>query len=177
MGDVHSKLAPLSLNKPLPGIGGLPPLRSPTGLAPLRPPPSMGGSLSSTGGSSRPSDTLGGLGGSSRPGDILGGSSRPTDTLGGSSRPIDTLGGSRPTDTLGGSSRPGDTLGGSRGDGLDLLRSVKVSTQFEEEDTESESVSYCVLHAYKCTLLLQCLFSSFVETISLNFAGFCYFCE
>lgn len=95
----HGKLAPLLLGKPLPSIGGLPPLKTPSSLAPLRPPPTLegglGASMSSTGGSSKVSERLGTI-----------------------------------------SSR-------GEGGGLDL-GSVRISTQFEDEDTESESVSTCI---------------------------------
>ena len=77
------------MGKPLPSIGGLPPLKPHSTLAPLRPPPSLGGSLNSTGGSSRGTERL----------------------------------------------------GVSKEEGVDLLGSMRISTQFEEEDTETESVS------------------------------------
>lgn len=121
----HGKLAPLSMGKPLPSIGGLPPLKPPSTLAPLRPPPSLAGTLSSTGGSSRGTERL----------------------------------------------------GVSGGEGVDLLGSVRISTQFEEEDTESESVSdnRCFLYkscwymyVWKCTVWTLCRFEFLLDIRPCN---------
>ncbi len=142
---VPHKLAPLSHNKPLPSIGGLPPLRSPSALALLRPP------LGSTGDNSLGQPPL--PGGSSlgpRPSSLR---SSLASTGSSNLHPPPSLGGSLGS-TGGSSGRTIEPLGGSRGEGIDLLRSLKVSTQFEEEDTESESVS-CLpfMHAVHCTIL------------------------